>query len=106
MEGLPLYNQIRNRIKEGIERGIILPDENGIYPSPCLEIDIQEDTTFSNFPFLNLDGILLLSPISSDSIAKINERHIPYVSYNLLVYENTAWRISAENYNMDRFVNH
>ena len=191
MEGLPLYVQVRNKIKEGIERGVIKPDANGILPGqhqfaeiykvglmtvkrairdleqmglvesrrgkglmlkstaplvepaigsagrmrhigvaffdvfksignpvvsrlmsgveqlarengialhifsfPGLEVSIQEDTLFSNFPFMNLDGMLLLSPVSPGSIAKINERQIPYVSFNLMADEHAICHVS------------
>ena len=50
---------------------------------PEWEINLQESTLFSSFPFMSLDGIILLSTISTHSLAKILESQIPCVLHGV-----------------------
>jgi DNA-binding LacI/PurR family transcriptional regulator len=47
---------------------------------PGHDTGIQQDAFFASFPFGGLDGMILLSPISTRSMAYLIEREIPYVS--------------------------
>jgi DNA-binding LacI/PurR family transcriptional regulator len=190
MNGMPLYVEVRNRIKAGIESGTIRPDANGVLPSQqafaaaynvslttigkaISELEtvglvvsrrgkgltlrspgssLSEDTTienrmlhvgvcffdvlkdmdnpwirrcmtgiktfcdenrmavhtvsfpqpdatssidsfFAGFPFMGIDGILLLSPVSVPSISYLVERGIPYAALDLLSDENAVCHI-------------
>ena len=177
MDGLPLYIQVRNSIREGIEKGIIKPDDDGVLPSqqqfaahfevgvatvkravkdledlgmvmsrrgrgltlnpalrksfdevsgskqmphigvarfgvaspytrrimsgaeafgeekhaiihtislPGLEMEVQEEAFLSSISLVNLDGMLILSAVSSGFIARLVKREIPYVAANVL----------------------
>jgi DNA-binding LacI/PurR family transcriptional regulator len=181
MDGLPLYIQVRNSIREGIEKGSIKPNSDGVLPSqeqfashfnvgvatvkraikdlentglvmsrrgkgltlnaalqknfedisagrrmpiigvalfditgrmsspyfrrimsgieacteenhailhvvslPGVEMEMQEDAYLSSISLLNMDGMLVLSPVSSGFIAQLMKREIPYVAVNVL----------------------
>jgi len=50
---------------------------------PGIEMELQEDAFLSSFSFMNLDGMLLLSPVSSSFVTRISRKGIPYVSVNI-----------------------
>lgn len=51
---------------------------------PGVEMEMQEDTFLSSISLVNLDGMLILSPVSSGFVAKLMKREIPYVAVNVL----------------------
>lgn len=190
MNGMPLYVEVRNRIKAGIESGMIKPDANGVLPNqqafaseynvslttiskaiseletvglvvsrrgkgltlrspgsnppennmienrmlhvgvgffdilkdmdnpwirrcmggikkfcdenkmavhtvsfPQPDAASSIDSFFAGFPFMGIDGILMLSPVSVPSYSYLVERGIPYASLDLLSDEDAVCHI-------------